>query len=418
MQRVTRPAASGSVYSHKSAQRSYTISGSELLGSVALDTSDVTGQIVMDCLLSPSYMGGTRLEAIASTYSLYRFKKLKIRIVSKSPSVAIGGVMFGITRDVGSKVLDPISYVSSCETMCDLPIWQSGELSVDCKPRFNRQAYYDCTFDGDPDEAFQFRLLAVVSQAYGMIGTVTGAATIALQLYVDYDVEFVGEVAPEIFYAKVATMPLGASFTITTNGKFDQSSIPNVANNVYFFNPALSEYARLTNALTTKVPVRGCYCTGNTTDKLQAYDWPSSAEANPHFSNVQGTDTAANLSTAVRVYQVGTVASNPIYPAATLLLTEKTKHDEVQDESISHTSKQVAGIAPLVTKLTEADRKQAAFNQEMRGIVDRNAHMVDNVNHLLSGLAKIVLGSSDDAAKEVIKPALATFTAGITPPLP
>jgi hypothetical protein len=387
----------GSVYSHSASARGRIESGSELLASITLDNTDVVGSVVLDMLINPSYLGGTRLAAQAATYSLFRFTKFNIRICTKMPSVAMGGIMFAITRDVDNDLTDAISYCASAESSIDMPIWESGELRAQCSTLYNRQKYFDTSLKSEIDEAFQFRLIGVVTQAFGLVGTLTGTPTMALQLYVDYDVEFVGDVAPQGGYGLAGTLNLGNTYTVTSGGEITTGAgvtLPSVANTVYFFNPALSE-AAIQNGTSLRMPIRAAYSTGS---KLLAFDTPAAAIINPHFPNINGDAVSHPSSSAIRVYSIGHSSAPPIVGLSTL----------------PQITRQIATSAELVqrhdaenkeqdAKITEADKKQQQFNADMRRIVARSEAMQSAITTLLGGLGKLVLGDSNTGFKDTLK---------------
>lgn len=302
--RVTRPAASGMVTRGSAGVQRVRQSGTEPLGTVQLAPLNGSGNaiyyspgtVVYDLLINPTILSPavSRLSAIASTYSNYRFTKLKLRVVSNLSTAMTGGVTWAFTRDVDALNLgtaltgasgynyqsNALIYAQASESSLDLPVWQSGTVGINCDPKNDRQRLYSSTPGLELDEACQFRLLGVISSQLGVVGTFTGALSVLL--FLDYDIELVGQAG-----VLDAGSSGGLSNIVTATGNDLITVTPSVmtSNAVYLVNPALPSYLSSANSPSS---IRALFA--KTSSTSAPYTDPQSAMANPDRANVALTN--------------------------------------------------------------------------------------------------------------------------------
>jgi len=147
---------------------------------------------LLDLLLTPRLLPAPLLHQKAQAWANYRFTKMRLEFVSYFPATAVGGICYGVTRDVDTDIADVLRFTKSCETSVTSSISaQRTSLVIDCSPNMNKQRYFSTMSEATSDFA-QFRLLSVICQK--VIGA--EATDIAIEVYCHATVEFSGPVAP------------------------------------------------------------------------------------------------------------------------------------------------------------------------------------------------------------------------------
>jgi hypothetical protein len=374
--------------------------GSELLATIALGVDDKVGDVLLDMLINPSYIGGTRLATLASTFSLYRFRKLNMRIVSKLPTLALGGIGFALVRDVDADLTeDKLSYVASAETMADIPIHQSTTLRANCTQALNRQRYFDTTMTGEINEAFQFRFLAICTQEFGLLGGPGNLPAMTLQVYMDYDVEFAGEQAPPAGGVTAITSKVGREWSVSSTGfvsewNEDNTSPPlfGIPGDVYFINPALSEISNVVEG--EQNVCRAIYREQNV---YVGHQTLAGALVSPRTPTIfgQGTPVKKRLSTNIKFYKVRNVGN-----AEPLLVSQP----------VTLSSLAPSGPASSLQTSSNDPGSSAAEQSQLKEIFQRNNAMLSAVHSMVAGLGKLAVADASGAAQVAggVEQALAT----------
>jgi len=208
------------------------VSGSEPLGQLQITSSTKTGDLLAEMLVNPRILPAPMLNTKSSMWSFYKFKKLEFEFVSFFPSTAVGGICYGVTRDVDVDFPDALMFAKSSEVSLNSSLaTPQHRLVVDCSDRYNKQRYYD-TQSNEASDFAQFKLIVAMSQALSGIALTN---PVGIDIICHYTVEFCGPVAPPYVGNKLTSFTVNADSSVTTN-------ITGVkVGQVYLINPAISE---------------------------------------------------------------------------------------------------------------------------------------------------------------------------------
>jgi len=311
--------------------------------------------------------------------------------MSKAPTTAIGGVTYAITREIEDTIDDPLRFCAVAESSCDGPIWQSMTIDANCQTMMNRQQFFDTTVGADLSESTQFRLVGAVSQA---LGGVTGSFTV--QIYMDYEVEVVGERQPDNSLKAVITPE--NSWTVSADGELVSSLPTSIANFVYFVNPALVECtASISNK--PQPPIRCFYAS---TTAIYCHSTPGSAMSSPLTPNVHGDGTAIQVSCDVAYFEVTTSSNVGVQPALKKLTDENKTLRALVEPLVSDQ----AQIRKDIESLSDVGGVEGPYHS-LSDRLTNSETIQDTLVAILAGLADITLGTSNTGVtKDMLKAAV------------
>lgn len=160
--------------------------GKEIIGEIELGSFTAPG-VLGEISLNPVLLGARRLEAAASNYSQYRFKKL-ITTIRGNVSTSVGGdIAVGYTRNPNYRVVSgpaSVQDIYSMEQSMITNLWSKSDF--ECPVKTNQ--WYNV--DGDSSEIMlteQGKILMATNGVTNMVGTAV------IPVIADYEVEFRGE---------------------------------------------------------------------------------------------------------------------------------------------------------------------------------------------------------------------------------
>jgi len=219
--------------------RTEQFAASEPIITLGIDGLTATGTVLADMYINPRMMAAPMLAHRALAWTNYKFRKLEIEIVSFFPSSSVGGIVYGLTRDVDAETPNPLAFTKSCEGSINVGLAsQRSRFSINCADSMNKMRYYS-TFSDEPSDFAQFRMLAVMSQA---LGGITTTVPITIDIILHYTVEFSGPVTPA--NPTIALKPASGTTTISvdTDGVvtgYDTTALPEKTGYVYALNPII-----------------------------------------------------------------------------------------------------------------------------------------------------------------------------------
>jgi len=157
--------------------------------TVSVQTYDLRPGINRDGYTALDYPFGVGIARIATCYTKYRVKRLRVTFVSTSPTSFSGSILLGANSDPQENSVPTPQNVADSQVSITTPAWQPCEMRLDSL--LDPNLWYFTEYDGSGNTVSSQRQQCPLQLSVSSIGTSTATAVYGY-LRFDGEIEFTG----------------------------------------------------------------------------------------------------------------------------------------------------------------------------------------------------------------------------------